>query len=336
MTRRELIRLMAAAAAGALPVRSAAGSPRQLKAPLAPSTVFPVGLAGCADYDRAHLLEAIRSGWRTTRPPDIRGKKIVIKPNIADFFPDRPIHTDPRLVEALIVHLRELGAGSIVLAEGPPHNRDTELVFRQTGFEALAGRLGLALVDLNYDRVRLVRNPSPNARLKEIWLPETVLSADVLISLPKMKTHRFAGVTLSLKNMFGLFPGLVYGWPKNILHWNGISSSICEINATVKSHYSIVDGIVGMEGYGPLLGTPKKAGVLVMGDNPLAVDATAARIMGVEPGRVEHLAVAQRARLGSLRRPDIVVGGGTIEQFRTDFALDPEFAFLRASKGPLS
>jgi uncharacterized protein (DUF362 family) len=333
MTRRELIHILGASAVSVLP--ASAFPIRGGQNPALPATggALRVGLIKCADYSPVNLLEAIRAGWRMTRPPDVRGKKIVIKPNIADFSPDRPIHTDPLLIEALVVHLKDLGARTIILAEGPAHNRDTELLFRQTGFEALADRQGIQLVDLNYDDVRPAKNANPRARLlQDLRLPETVLSAEVLISVPKLKTHRFAGITLSLKNMFGVLPGIVYGWPKNVLHWNGIPLSICEINGTVKSHFSIVDGIVGMEGYGPLLGTAKKAGVLVMGDNALAVDATAARIMGVEPGLVDYMIMAQKLKLGSLRRQDITVGGEKIERVRTDFVLDPEYAFLRAPK----
>jgi uncharacterized protein (DUF362 family) len=87
-----------------------------------------------------------------------------------------------------------------------------------------------------------------------------------------------------------------------------------------------------MEGYGPILGLARKAGVLIMGDNALAADATAARIMGVEPGLVEYLAMAQRAGLGSLRPQDISVAGDRIERVRADFALEPEFAYLRPAK----
>ncbi|MCJ7487377.1 MAG: DUF362 domain-containing protein, partial [Candidatus Aminicenantes bacterium] len=178
-----------------------------------------------------------------------------------------------------------------------------------------------------------VKCVNPRATLlKELYLPRTILSADVVISVPKMKTHRHAGITLSMKNMFGILPGMKYGWPKNTLHWNGIPLSICEINGTLKTHFSIVDGVVGMEGYGPLLGTARKAGVLVMGDNALAVDATAARVMGIDPARVEYLAMAHRIKLGSLRRVDIAVAGENIEKARTDFVLDPEYAFLRAPK----
>jgi uncharacterized protein (DUF362 family) len=145
-----------------------------------------------------------------------------------------------------------------------------------------------------------------------------------------MKTHKLAGITLSLKNMFGVVPGMKYGWPKNTLHWNGIPMSICEINGTIKTHYSIVDGVVGMEGHGPIMGTAKKAGVLVMGANALAVDATAARIMGVDPGRVEYLAMAHKIKLGSLLSEAIAVSGERVERARKDFVLDPEYSFMRA------
>jgi uncharacterized protein (DUF362 family) len=314
-----------------LPVAGARRTDAQLARPLAGGP-YQVGLVACPDYGRGTLLKAIESGWRLARPPEIRGKRVVLKPNIADYAPDRPIQTDPRLVEALVLHLKALGAGEIVLAEGPPHDRDTEILFRRAGFEALAERQGIALVDLNYDDFQAVRNPDPRALLGELFVPRTVLAADVLVSVAKMKTHRFAGVTLSLKNMFGILPGTRYGWPKNILHWNGIPRSICDVNGTIKPHYCVVDGVVGMEGYGPLLGPARPAGVLVMGANALATDATAARVMGVDPARVDYLAMAQRSGLGSLRRQDIAVAGLKVDEVRTDFALESEFAYLRASR----
>jgi len=333
MTRREFVRLAGVSTIAAWPAPPLPGRSGQAAKPGPPASVLQVALLPCPDYGPATLGAAIREGWGSSRAPDVKGKRIVIKPNIADFSPHRPIHTDPRIVESLIVLLRSLGAREIVLAEGPPHNRDTEWLFRASGYEALAKRQGVPLIDLNTDEASPARNVNPKATyLKEIYLPKTILSADVLISVPKMKTHRHAGITLSMKNMFGIVPGMKYGWPKNVLHWNGIPLSVCEINGTVKTHYSVVDGVIGMEGYGPLLGPAKKAGVLVMGDNALAVDATAARVMGIDPARVEYLALAHRLRLGSLRRDDIAVIGAAIDTVRTDFALDPEFAQLRASK----
>src|SRR5262249_11302837 len=126
--------------------------------------------------------------------------------------------------------------------------------------------------------------------LKQLYLPETLFKADLLVSMPKLKTHHWAGVTLALKNMFGVVPGSIYGWPKNMLHWAGIQGSILDINAGLNiPQFAIVDGIVGMEGNGPLQGKPKRSGVLVFGSDLVAVDATAARLMKVEPRKIEYL-----------------------------------------------
>ncbi|MEN6559298.1 MAG: DUF362 domain-containing protein [Acidobacteriota bacterium] len=332
-SRREFGRLLGTSALAAWPTAALAKAAARQAAGTGSVPLLQVALVACPDYEPGTLAAAIREGWRSSRPPDVRGKRVVLKPNMVDVSPERPIHTDPRLLEALVLHLGDQGAREIVLAEGTSHNRDSEDLFRRAGYEALARRRGIRLVDLNYDDLVTVPSVNPRATLlKKMSLPMTIREADVLISLPKMKTHKLAGITLGLKNMFGILPGMVYGWPKNTLHWNGIPLSICEINGTVKTHYTVVDGVIGMEGHGPVMGRAKKAGVLVMGDNALAVDATAARIMGVDPERVEYLALAHRIKLGSLRRQDIAVSGGRIESVRADFALDPEFAALRAAR----
>lgn len=334
VSRREFMRLAGTSALSAWPAAALAGGLPQAAQQTAPGPFLQVALVPCPDYGPETLAAAIRTGWRSSRPPDVRGKRVVVKPNMVDVSPDRPIHTDPRLIEALVAHLADLGAREIVLAEGTSHNRDAEDLFRRAGYEALARRQGVRLVDLNYDDLTPVKCVNPKATLlREIALPRTIGEADVLISVPKLKTHKLAGITLSLKNMFGILPGMVYGWPKNTLHWNGIPLSICEINGTVRTHYAVVDGVVGMEGHGPIMGTARKAGVLVMGDNALAVDATAARVMGVDPARVDYLAMAHKLRLGSLRPADIQVVGGAVDRFRSDFVLDPEYAQLRAPKG---
>lgn len=295
---------------------------------------YKVGIIACATYEDAALMKALQVGWFSTHPPDVRGKSVVIKPNIADFSPDRPIHTNARLVRALALLIKGQGARQVIIAEGTPQNRDSELIFAQSGYSGVARDLNVPLIDLNYDNLRSVHNPNARSRLlKDLALPETILAADMVISVAKMKTHKLAGITLCLKNMFGIVPGIKYGWPKNVLHWNGIPSSICEINTTVTPRYAIVDGILGMEGHGPIMGTAKNVGVLVMGDNALAVDATAARIMGVDPARVDYLAMAQMVGLGSHRRNFIDLVGEDVLLVRKDFRLIPDFSHLRASPG---
>ncbi len=95
-----------------------------------------------------------------------------------------------------------------------------------------------------------------------------------------------------MKNLFGVVPGGVYGWPKNVLHWAGIPECIADLHSLFPKAFAIVDGIVGMEGNGPIQGTPRTAGVVIAGASPVAVDATCCRIMGLDPTRIRYLQLA--------------------------------------------
>ena len=184
-------------------------------------------------------------------------------------------------------------------------------------------------VDLNTDDVCLTPLKSSFTSLKNLYLPETLYDADLLVSMPKLKTHHWAGVTLSMKNMFGVVPGSVYGWPKNALHWAGINGSILDINSSLPvPRFAIVDGVVGMEGNGPLQGQRKQSRVLVFGDDLVAVDATAARLMTIEPRHVKYLASAGEF-LGNLERERIEQIGETIERYRQDFQVIEQFSYLK-------
>jgi uncharacterized protein (DUF362 family) len=133
-----------------------------------------------------------------------------------------------------------------------------------------------------------------------------------------------------MKNLFGVMPGVYYGWPKNVLHHAGIFESIVDITATVRPHLAIVDGIIGMEGDGPIMGTPRAAGVVVLGTNLPAVDATGARLMGINPWRISYLAYAS-GRLGPIAERHIAQRGETIKALAQDFRLidHPDFARLK-------
>jgi uncharacterized protein (DUF362 family) len=156
-----------------------------------------------------------------------------------------------------------------------------------------------------------------------------VVEADVVISMPKMKTHHWAGATLSLKNCFGCVPGRVYGWPKNVLHFAGLEQAIVDVAAAVRPDLAIVDGIVGMQGNGPITGTGVDAGVLVFGDDPVATDTIAATIMGIDPQRIGYLDMAARF-LGQGDRDRIRNEGEEVEREVVRFDLLPEFSYLRA------
>jgi uncharacterized protein (DUF362 family) len=192
------------------------------------------------------------------------------------------------------------------------------------------GPLKGAFVDLNLDEVQRVVLPTRASRLRELYLPKTCMGVDLVVSMPKLKTHHWAGVTLSMKNMFGIVPGACYGWPKNVLHWAGIDRAILDINAAARPDFAIVDGIVGMEGNGPIQGQPKTSGVLVFGNDPVAVDATCCRVMGLRPELVKYLAQAGTL-LGHLQADKIEQLGEDIGSVSQRFDVLPAFRSLIAS-----
>ena len=264
--------------------------------------------------------------------PSVRGQNVLLKPNFVEPDPEGIIDTHPALVGAVREAFLRLGARSVRVGEGPGHERDTEAIVETLRLRNFLGFLPDVFVDLNLDEVHEVKLRTHASKLKKLYLPRAVLEADYIVSMPKLKTHHWAGVTLSLKNMFGIVPGCCYGWPKNVLHWAGISSSILDINSTVRPDFAIVDGIVGMEGNGPIQGTPKPSGVLILGDDPVAVDATSARVMGLKPERIDYLAKAG-VLLGHLRQENIQQIGETVASVRVPFAVLPAFQKLVAENG---
>jgi len=261
---------------------------------------------------------------------DIRGRRIVIKPNLVEFDAETAINTHPMLVAAALEACRSLGAAGIRIAEGPGHRRSTLDLAEAAGYFETVPGFGDVFTDLNLDEVSKVKLARSAPDIDSLWLPQTVLACDLLISMPKMKTHHWAGVTLGMKNLFGVVPGAVYGWPKNVLHWAGIDESILAINSAVPRMFTIVDGIEGMEGNGPIQGRRKHAGVIVGGADRVAVDATCCRIMGVDPQRVRHLRMAQTA--GQAMEANVRQVGETLRSVRTEFELIPEFRALRLSR----
>src|SRR5246127_1613619 len=222
----------------------------------------------------------------------VKDKTILLKPNLVGLDPQGVMNTHPAVIAATRETFLKLGAARVMIGDGPAMDRDTQAILESVRLREFTGKLGRDFCDLNIDDVELVELKTRASRLKELFLPKTVLGADFFVSMPKLKTHHWAGVTLAMKNLFGIVPGSCYGWPKNVLHWAGIGNSILDINAAARPDFVIVDGILGMEGNGPIQGEPKPCGVLVLGDDPVAVDSTCARIMGLLPERIKHIARA--------------------------------------------
>ncbi len=257
----------------------------------------------------------------------VKDKTVLLKPNLVGLDPAGIINTHPAVIAAARESFLRLGASQVLIGDGPAMDRDTEAVIESVRLREYAGPLAHAFVDLNVDDVERVSLKTRASRLKELYLPKTALGVDFLVSMAKLKTHHWAGVTLSLKNMFGIVPGSCYGWPKNVLHWAGIDRVILDINAAARPDFAIVDGIVGMEGNGPIQGSPKPSGVLVFGNDPVAVDATCCRVMGLIPERVKYLARAGTL-LGHLDASKIEQLGDKLDVVRTSFKVLKAFRYL--------
>ncbi len=299
--------------------------------PIEESAFAPVGDARVAavrvpSYG-APLEAVVLDGLRAVGAK-VEGRSVLIKPNLVEFDPQSSINTDPRLIGATVLALRRLGARSVTVGEGPGHRRDTDYIVSASGLHGVLEEVGAPFVDLNVAPVVRRSLNSHYTGLDALWLPRPLVEADLVLSMPKLKAHHWVGVTLSLKNLFGCLPGRVYGWPKNVLHWQGIQASILDIAGVVKPSLVVVDGIVGMQGDGPIMGDPIEAGHLIFGTDPVATDATAARLMGVDPARVDYLIEAGRY-MGQADLERISQEGEDPEADEVPFELLPQFEHLR-------
>jgi uncharacterized protein (DUF362 family) len=285
-----------------------------------------VAILNAADYSE-NVEALLMDGLRLFRL-NVAGRRVLLKPNLVEDL-QGPVNTNANIIGAAARCFLRLGAARVVIGEGPGHQRDTELVVQAANLKPHLADRQIQFVDLNRDELVRVKLKANYSGLGGLWLPRTVLDSDFVVSMPKIKTHHWAGVTLSLKNMFGIVPGMKYGWPKNLLHWHGIHESILDICATVPIHFVIADGITAMEGNGPLQGTARDLGKIVLADDPVAADATCARLMGFDPLRVQHLTDAGRF-LGNLKTERITMLGERPEPVARPFSVLPEFHYLVA------
>jgi uncharacterized protein (DUF362 family) len=292
-----------------------------------------VHIARAADYndDIAGILQRQYEAFRGRVP--LAGKRVVLKPNIVEYHRDKVINTHPHVIAAVIELCKREGAAEVLVAEGPGHWRNVEYLVRESGLGEVLRYYGIKFTDLNHDEVVKSPNLGRLTGLEYLYLSRTVVNAEVLISLPKLKTHHWAGATLSLKNLFGTLPGICYGWPKNELHWRGIANSIVDIGLTRPPDLEIVDGILGMEGDGPLNGTAKRLGALIMGTDPVAVDATCCRLMRLDPERIQYLALGYQKRLGLLLTQEIQQIGESIDNIAQPFETVPHFHQIKQPTG---
>jgi uncharacterized protein (DUF362 family) len=238
--------------------------------------------------------------------------KVLIKVNfIVDKTWDTGATTDPIVVEALIKKLENLPV-KVYVVESDATITNADTAFKKTGMREMCERNGVECLNLRHvkDKVKLA---IPDGEvLKSITVPRLVTESAV-ISAAKLKTHSDTGVTLGMKNMFGLLPDKF----KGKYHLKGISKVIVDINTVLKPTLTVIDGFVGMEGAGPVDGTPVRMDLIIAGTDTVATDATACRVMGINPHEIKHIRKAHEKGLGNI--DDIHVLGEKLENVTRPF-----------------
>jgi uncharacterized protein (DUF362 family) len=246
-------------------------------------------------------------------------KQILIKPNyINSEPPSTGITTDSRVIEGIVKFLRQRKTKDIIIGEGSGWS-DTFEAFKVAGVDAVAERWNVKLVDLNKDKIIEVNPPNPLS-IKKIKVAETSLKS-IIISVPKLKLHRIATVTLSLKNMMGALAS------KGSMHRGSLSKNIVDLVSVLRPSISVIDGIIAGEGH-ETSGNPVEMNLVIAGTDPVAVDAVGAAVMGISPTDVKHLVLAEKKGLGTCDLEKITVLGESIEKVKRKFHRSLSSRFL--------
>lgn len=281
------------------------------------SDISTVGIFKAASYED-NLFELLKTNLKSLSIPDCKNKRVILKPNLIECPVGKSATTHPEVLRASIKLIDYLGAKEIIVAEGAGHMRDTDYILGATGLGKVCREMGVDFVDLNLDDLEKVPLSDGFSRLEYFYLPKTIVDAEVFVNLPKMKTHHWVGITVALKNMFGVIPGREYGYPKNLLHIYGIPQCIIDLNRLVKTDLVIVDGITAMEGDGPVNGTDRQMGLILVADDPAAVDSICAQIMGYRLEELDYIRVAGQV-IGNVEPDKIKIVGCKPEEIAVSF-----------------
>ncbi len=235
----------------------------------------------------------------------------VVKPNVC--YPkniENMITTDPVLLET-VLSLIKRKTKSITVVESDSHSGTAEKRMTSTGMMDIVRKCDVDFLNLSKDDVE-----EHEVAGFALEIPKTVLKADFVVNLPKLKTNDFVYISVAMKNMFGILANK----KRSKLHKN-LAEILVYMNQLLRQDLVIVDGIVGMEGMGPIRGSPVQLGLVISGLDPVTVDAACCHIMGINPYVVEPLWKAYKAGVGEINIKHIQVIGETIDSVKTKFRL---------------
>ncbi len=271
-----------------------------------------VVLVPCRDYDPARVQAAVRRGldllggdWLAAARSD--GRPLVLKPNmLRPSLPEKGVTTHPVVFSAAASCLKEMGA-ALAWGDSPNGIFSPRAVGERSGLLAAAEALGVPMAD--FDTGTQV-GESGGGRHRRFTIARGVLESAGIVNLPRLKTHSFTRLTGALKNTFGA----VVGSEKAELHIRhpdaeSFGRMIADVNLLVPTRLVVLDGVKVMEGNGPAAGNLVDLGLLLVSTDPVAVDAVACAILGIDPLSLPFIAAAAAAGLGTARLCDIDIRG---------------------------
>lgn len=274
-----------------------------------------VALVRCETYDPDAVYQAVRKGLDLlggTASLVKSGERIVMKPNVLyGTNPEKGVSTHPSVFRAVGRLLQESGA-CVSFGDSPSFSR-AEGHMKRCGLKQVADEMGIKLAD--FDKGRTVSHKD-SLLIKSFVIANGVLDSDGLVNLPKLKTHPLVRLTGAVKNQFGCVPGLLKSqYHAKLADPYDFATMLVDLNTLVRPRFCVMDGIMAMEGNGPRSGKPRKLNVLLFSRDPVALDATACRIINLDPEVVPTSKLGQKAGLGVYRSENIELVGEGIDSF---------------------
>jgi len=299
-----------------------------------------ISLAGCPDYDHARVLEALElclellgGIGRFVRP----GDRVLLKVNLLlGVPPERAVTTHPSVVRAMAELVKRAG-GEPWIGDASGVYGLTGKALRVAGFAAAAEATGARLVNFEQAGSRKIDLPASRI-LEAVYVARPVLECDVLISLPKLKTHQYTRMTGAIKNSFGFIPGGVKSQVHMIARTEErFCEALVDIFEIRKPDLCVIDAVEGMEGQGPTAGRPIRSALLLAGTDPVALDAVASSAMGIDdPAVIGTTRIAHERGHGEIDLDRIEIAGPPLSEVRRPFrTAGIARAFVYSLPGPL-
>lgn len=277
-----------------------------------------VSLQRCASYDPeavaasvVALLEPLGGIAAFVKA----GQRVLLKPNLLlPSAPEAAVTTHPAIVAAVISAVKSAGGVPVVGDSPGLITHGIENIWRETGMAQVCEDAGVELVSFETAGVERIETGG-----QVLHISKAVTDADVVISLPKLKTHSMTVFTCAVKNLYGTLPGMSKGdWHAHLPKPSTFQGLLVDVLEAVRPDLSIIDAVVGMEGDGPSSGAPKELGFLAAGVDPVALDSVCASIIGLEPRRIRYLLMAAERGLGVMDEERIEIVGAEQDQLRPE------------------